>query len=555
MAALILTMGTLLLAPILFILVMSFNVARDPLVGPWQWGLDHWGVAFTDARIPRAVLNTFMVWGLGFGISMPLSVLIAWTLARTRVPFSRLLEFMFWVAYMTPGDVVAWILLADPGIGYLNVLARQLPFINQSIFNIYSVPGIVWTNLMGTGIALKVMLLTPAFRNMDAAMEEAARVGGGSNLRTMLQITLPLMISPIALVAALQILRIFQSFETELLLGIPFGFYVYSTLIYDLVRLSAIPRYGEATVLASITLVILAAIIPMQRWILQRRRYTTISGTFRPGLIDLGPFRWLVFAGFVILHLLLTVVPLLALILGSLMVRTGFFFIDSPFTLDHWRFIFSERIFLRALSTTLILSFTTAIISPVLFSIIAYILVRTRWRGRALLDSVIWISAAIPGMLTGLGLLVVFLWTPGLAVLYGTVWALILVVIMQGHTTGINISKGSIVQVGFDMEEAARVSGAGWIKTYFRIWLPLLMPTLILLGTMNFVLAAKTTSSIILLASRETITLSILVLQYAMPGAGLREAASAVNIVILVITLGVALTARLLGLPLGVRHE
>ena len=87
------------------------------------------------------------------------------------------------------------------------------------------------------------------------------------------------------------------------------------------------------------------------------------------------------------------------------------------------------------------------------------------------------------------------------------------------------------------------------------LWLPLLMPTLILLGTMNFVIAAGTTSSITLLASRETITLSILVLQYAMPGVGLREAASAVNIVILVITLGIALTARLLGLPLGVRHE
>ena len=64
---------------------------------------------------------------------------------------------------------------------------------------------------------------------MDASLEEAARVGGASNLRTLFKVTLPLMISPMILVFALQLLRVFQSFETEYLLGVPFGFYVYST--------------------------------------------------------------------------------------------------------------------------------------------------------------------------------------------------------------------------------------------------------------------------------------------------------------------------------------
>ena len=67
-------------------------------------------------------------------------------------------------------------------------------------------------------------------------MEEAARVSGASNLRTMMRVTLPLMISPMALVFALQLLRIFRSFETEWLLGAPIGFQVYSTQLYSLVR-------------------------------------------------------------------------------------------------------------------------------------------------------------------------------------------------------------------------------------------------------------------------------------------------------------------------------
>ncbi|MCH8316525.1 MAG: iron ABC transporter permease [Planctomycetes bacterium] len=547
-------LGFFLIWPVVIIFAMSFNTARDVLVGPAEWGLSNWRTAFDNSRVATALLNTLMIWALQFGISMPVSLVIAWLLGRTKIPASNFLELMFWVAYITPGAVIAWILLADPFIGYINILARTLPFIEESIVDIFSVAGIVWTSVMGNGIALKVMLLTPAFRNMDSALEEAARVSGASNFRTALRVTFPLMVAPIALVTALQMIRIFQSFETELLLGVPFGFFVYSTMIFDLVRLNEPPLYGEATVLASLTIVVVALIIPLQRWILHRRQYTTITGSFRPGLIDLGRWKWIAFGAIGMLHLTLTVIPVAALVMGSFMVRTGYFMIDPPFTLANWDFVFHDRSFLIGLRTTLTIALTTAFVSPILFSIIAYLLVRTQARGRILLDSVIWVSAAIPGMLTGLGLLMVFLGTPGLSIIYATIWALIIVVVLQGNTTGVNITKAAFVQVGFDMEDAARVAGAGWVGTYIRIWLPLILPTLALLATMNFVIAANTTASIILLSSRGTVTLSILVLSYAGPGTGLREAASVVSIVIMAMTLGVALVARRFGLRLGVQQ-
>ena len=117
-------------------------------------------------------------------------------------------------------------------------------------------------------------------------------------------------------------------------------------------------------------------------------------------------------------------------------------------------------------------------------------------------------------------------------------------VILQGNTTGVNISKGSILQVGFDMEEAARVSGMGWFGTFFKIWVPLLMPTLALLALLNFNIAAGTTASIILLASRETITVSILILEWLLPGGGLREAAAVAQIILGLITLVTAFFLR-----------
>jgi len=410
---------------------------------------------------------------------------------------------MFWISYMMPGiaTTIAWIGLMDPDLGLINVALEKLPFIDEGPFNIFSVSGIVWANLMGNGIAIKVMLLTPAFRNMDASMEEAARVSGASDLRTMLRVTLPLMAGPMVLVFALQLLRMFQSFETEQLLGVPFDFYVYSTMIFDMVRQEP-PLYGQATSLASITLLVVALIIPLQRWILNRRNYATITGSFKPGLIDLGKGKWPVLGTIWTLIFLLTLLPAVILVLSSFMTRTGYFNINPVFTLEHWRLVLTDNVFMDGLKTTLILATTSALFSPFLFSILAYIMVQTRLPGRNVLDYIIWGSGAIPGILSGLGLLWLFLgdFPPGsgfrpMVFLYGSMYALVLVVIIQGNTSGTNIFKGVFVQVGKDMEEQARISGAGWLRTYFRVWIPLLMPTWILIATLNFVVAANTTAS------------------------------------------------------------
>ena len=224
MALLLLVLGYFLVWPVILLLINSFNAASDWFVEPRRWGLRHWQNAFQRPGLLTSLGNSMLIWSLTVVFSFPIGVTIAWILARTRIPFSHTLEFMFWISYMMPAlpTTIAWITLLDPDIGIINVALKKYLLLDQGPFNIFSVPGIVWANLMGHGIALKVMLLTPAFRNMDATLEEAARVGGASNLRTLFKVTLPLMISPMMLVLALQLLRVFQSFETEYLLGVPF---------------------------------------------------------------------------------------------------------------------------------------------------------------------------------------------------------------------------------------------------------------------------------------------------------------------------------------------
>ena len=562
MAAIVFVMGFFLIYPVIFIFIQSFNLTGTIFFGEPEWGLDNWRFAWKQPILLKALGNSIYIWLLTLTVSFPIAVAIAWILARTNIRFGHVLEFLFWVAYMMPGiaTTIGWIMLLDPRVGLFNTWIGSVTWLDSLWFgdplrfNIYSIPGILWAHIVANGIAGKVMLLTPAFRNMDAALEEASRVAGGSNIRTIFRVTLPLMVSPMILVIVLQMMRIFQSFETEQLLGVRFDFFVYSTMIFRLIR-ADIPDYGQATVLASVTLVVIAGIIPLQRWIVQRRRYTTISSGFKPGLIKLGKWHPLILGGLIAIVALLTVVPFLVLVLGSFMTRFGYFQLIHVYTLSHWTAILTDPLFLTALKTSMILGLTGAFFSPILFSLLAYILVRTRWRGRILLDGVIWVSAAVPGMLAGLGLLMIFLGTPGLSILFGSIWALIIVIILQGNTTGTNITKGVLIQIGQDMEEAARVAGAGWLRTYVRIWIPLLMPTLVMLAMINFTLAVGATSSVILLASRDTQTLSIFALQLMGEGGSQWERSGIVSITLIVMTVGVSLLMRHFGLRLGVRHN
>jgi iron(III) transport system permease protein len=148
-----------------------------------------------------------------------------------------------------------------------------------------------------------------------------------------------------------------------------------------------------------------------------------------------------------------------------------------------------------------------------------------------------------------------FLGTPLLRPIYGTIWALVLVAILQGKLTGVQLCKGVFLQLGQELEDAARASGGGWFSVYVRIWLPLIMPTLILIGMMHFVIAAQATSHIVLLATRDTTTLSLLALEFASGGTTQREEAGIIGLIIVAMTVSVALMARRFGGKLGVHHE
>jgi iron(III) transport system permease protein len=156
-------------------------------------------------------------------------------------------------------------------------------------------------------------------------------------------------------------------------------------------------------------------------------------------------------------------------------------------------------------------------------------------------------------VLSGLGLLWLFLGTPVFRPLYGTIFLIIIAYILGGITLSTQIFKANFVQLGNELEEASRMSGAGFWRTYWTVVLPLMAQTMVMVGVIKFMFAAQHASSIILLATSETRTLILLALDQVFSGH--REVASITVVFIMTLTLGVALIARSFGLKVGIRAE
>ncbi len=220
------------LSPVVILFITSFEVGTFGRES--GFGLANWLQPFESRRLGAALWNTFTLSLVRQLIALVVSIGIAWLIARSNLPGRSWFEVGFWIAMFMPALPVAmaWILLAGGRSGLLNIWLRQLlPFLDKPVFNIYSWAGIIWVHLVTSTIPIKVFLLIPAFRNMDASLEESARASGSSLLETIWRIVVPLM-TPILIVTTLiGLIGAMQSFEIELILGPPASIAVYSPII------------------------------------------------------------------------------------------------------------------------------------------------------------------------------------------------------------------------------------------------------------------------------------------------------------------------------------
>ncbi len=539
----------LVLTPLILMLLNSFQLGRPG--EPTVYGLEGWRQAFNDPSMLSALWNTVSLAVTRQAIALVVGVMLAWLIARTDLPGKNGLEFTFWVSFFLPSLPVAlgWILLLDDKFGLLNRWLQALPFIENAVFNVYSFWGIVWVH-MTTTLGVKVLLLAPAFRNLDATLEESSRSCGASTIGTIFRVVIPLMMPAILVSTILGVIRSMEAFEIELLLGVPIGLFVYSTKIRDLVAYEP-PEYAPATALGTMFLVVLLALVAFQRWYVGRRMFRTVTGRgFSTRVVALGRWRWPIFWLVVLIAFSVTLTPVIMLGMGTFMRAFGYFDIPNPWTLENWQRVLSDPFLIQSARNTIVVGLGTAGAGIVFYGLIAYVVVKTRFAGRAILDFLSWLPWAIPGILLGLALLWTVFQTRVLLFLYGSVYLLMLALFIKSMPFGVQITKSVLLQIGPELEEAARISGGSWIQCYRRILLPLLTPTFIVVGLVCFMSAARDISTVVLLGSAQSRTMALLALDYAFGGQFERGSVVAFMTSILVIV--IAMLARMIGGRVGI---
>lgn len=230
------------------------------------------------------------------------------------------------------------------------------------------------------------------------------------------------------------------------------------------------------------------------------------------------------------------------LIVNSFMVVSGFIG-PAYFTMDNWIRALTEPNLLRALRNTLVLGFSTATIGVVLVSVSSYVVIKTkdRWRGVAALDMVMWLPIAVPGMVLALGMLWAYVRLP----IYNTLWILVLAFLIRGLPTGSRFFTTTMIQVGNELEESARIHGASWLRTLRSILLPLLKPAVISAWIFLFVLSTRQLDSALLLSGPQTQVLSVTMFKAATRGSF--EVASALGLMQTILVFSIYLGLRFIG--------
>ena len=549
MYLLIAAVGFVVIYPIASIVVKTFLLERG---SETVLSFQAWPQAFDQPGLVTSIFNTIKVVALTQLISFPLAVVIAWLLARTDIPMSGWIEFGFWVLYFLPalGTTTGWLLLFDPSYGLANKFVVDVGLFDSAPFNMYSFGGVVFAHLTTYSIAVKVMLLTPSFRSMDGTLDEASRICGAGGIGTLLRVVLPVLTPPLLVAFLMALIRSLESFEIELVLGLPANFAVYSTKMYQILRGSP-PDFAGASVLATVMLVLVAPLLVMQRWLSTRRSFASMTGQFKPALRLLGAWRWPVFVLLAAAISCMSLLPLMLQLLGSLMTLFGFFELGEVWTLAHWHEAFDDAIFVNALSNTLVLGLGTAVAAVVAYAVVAYFTVRVAYRGRGVLDVLTWLPLTVPGVVLGFGFLWMTLQVPLFRPLYGTIGVLIFVCWLTSMTLGVQVMKSSMLMIGKDVEEAGRVVGGNWRRTFMKIVVPLMLPTMAVVGVIVFSQTIRSVSTIILLSTGATTTLSVLQLEFL--STGRMGPASVVGTIIVLMSVIAAMVVRVLATRFGIQ--
>lgn len=515
--------------PMLYLIYRSFMV--DEIIS-----LATYSDVYSKIVNWTAFVNTFKISLLVTLLSVIISFPLAWLVGRTDLPCKNFFRTLFVASYMIPPYVgaIAWTQLLNPNVGYLNEWLVKVFGLAASPFNIYGMSGLIWClTLFYSPFAF--ITISRALEKMDPSFEEASRVSGASPISTLWHVTLPLMFPSILAGGVLVFIGVGSAFGIPAIIGMPAQIEVLTTRIVTYVYLGTGKGIREATALAVSLMLAANFILYTSTFLLSRREYVTIGGkSTRPGLVELGTWKWPLTALVSLYGFIAVFLPL-----GSILVTSLIKSLSRPITLDNltfanWLAAMRNDQYIQPLWNSFIAASAAATISTIIALFVAYLLVKTTTRGRTIPDGLSTLGGATPSIVIALALIITFSGEFGLN-LYSTMTILIVGYMVKYLTMAVRTISASLSQVHTSLEEAALNSGASWLQSLKDIMLPLIAPSIVAGWFLVFMPSFYELTMSIILYGSKTKTIGVLLYElqtYADP-----QDASVLAVIILLIVL------------------
>jgi len=519
----------LVAVPIALMVLSSVRPGGFPLDGGLT--LRHYVAAYGDPGFAR-LLWTTLEFGVGSTVlGVALGVGLAWLIERTDLPGRRAFRGLVLLPMATPPLLlgIAWAILLSPRNGSVNQMLMGAFGLSRPPFDIYSLPGLIFVQGLSF-VPTAYLMVAPAFRNMDPALEEAAMTSGAGTWRLVRRILVPLLWPSILAAAIFLLIVSFVVFDIPGILGTPARILVISSKIYYLVADSpgGIPLYGQVSALGMGFLVLLGGLA----WLYSRltrhaQRYRTVGGkAFRPRRFALGNAKAAAFAAVSLYFLLSVIAPLLALLWMSLMPYQAQISWSTLklLTFDNHRdFLMNGRV-LTATAHSLWIALSAATAVAVLALFVSWLVVRTKAPARGLIDGLAFLPVAIPGVMIGVALVYVYLTLGAVLPIYGTIWIISVAYVTQYLPFGSRTMSGVMLQLHPELEEAGFTSGASRLRVLRRVTAPLVWPAIGAVWIWVAAHAARELSSALMLQGRDNAVVPTLLWDYWSGGEPTRAA-------------------------------
>lgn len=461
---------------------------------------------FTEAGFGQVIWNSVLLAVMTTVISMVISVALAVIMVRIRIPGGRLMSnVLLWPIYISPLVLAFGFILIYGPAGYVTKAFGYL-IGNPEPWDLYTIPGMALTSAVAF-VPLGYLYCSNALRMADTSLENAARTCGARPWRVIWSVVLPMLRPPIMYASLLIFTAALEELSIPLLYGNPVGIDTFASFIYSRGLEQANPDYGVLGAASMFVLVILGIAVVIQGLVLRNsRRFISVRGkASRDFRFEVGRAKWVAFA-FVVLYLVFgPLLPLFGLVARAFTQVLSP--LVSPFdvlSLGNFQIIFGYHQYVASIGNSIMIALIGSILTTLLMAVAVLVARRSTFRFARPVEVTALVPQALPGTIIGLGFFWAFLFVGPLNWIQGTVVALIIAFSVRAFPQAFGAIAPMVMQLGEELDQAARSMGADWWRTFSRILLRLIAPALLSSFLLLFVQMIKEFSPAVFLGSADS---------------------------------------------------